>query len=84
MAKKNESSESCCSCKFWNAPEDETATVGQCRAHPPTVVVRAAAESSFPLTQDSDWCGEFVGGAKAHEKTHEKAHESHAHAKSAH
>ena len=72
---KSEASDCCCSCKFWNAPE--TGTTGQCRAHPPTVVVRAAAESAFPLTEEADWCGEFVAGGT-------KAHEAHGHAKSAH
>ncbi len=62
----NEKKESCGTCKMWqhaDCASDALPDSGQCRAHPPSVVVRATAESAFPVTQCGDWCGEYVAGA---------------------
>ncbi len=80
----SEKKESCGSCKNWqhqDAASDALPDSGQCRAHPPTVVVRASAESAFPVTQCTDWCGEYAAGAAKKTKAeHEAAATKESHA----
>jgi hypothetical protein len=54
--------DTCCQkCRFWNAKHDFGS--GECRRHAPVVFKEAdpAYERNFvfPLTNYSDWCGDF-------------------------
>lgn len=51
----------CASCAFWKATDEEQ---GECRVRPPQAVVfrvddETMVETCFPVTEASDWCGEF-------------------------
>ena len=51
----------CSSCKYWN---ETKSSKGECRRHAPQTVVfkvdeNIQFESSFPVTQSEDWCGDF-------------------------
>lgn len=47
----------CLTCRWWFDLDGEQ---GECRRHPPTVVpIFAEAMSSWPITHDDEWCGEW-------------------------
>ncbi|WOO41390.1 hypothetical protein [Rubellicoccus peritrichatus] len=51
----------CQQCAYWKASNE---TQGECRRNAPQSVVFAVDESTrfethFPVTEASDWCGEF-------------------------
>jgi hypothetical protein len=53
--------EVCSACKHWNS---KASNEGECRRHSPQALVfvvdaETKFESRFPVTQASDWCGEF-------------------------
>ena len=53
----------CAQCEHF---EPVTETEGDCRAQPPTLVVRRAqdrdiVETRWPSTLPSDWCGNYTG-----------------------
>lgn len=49
----------CNSCAFFDIePKDE---LGVCRRYPPTLFqIEDEYDSCYPVTERSDWCGEFV------------------------
>jgi hypothetical protein len=52
----------CSACKHWS--NESSASQGECRRHAPqtlvfTIDAETKFESRFPITQASDWCGEF-------------------------
>jgi hypothetical protein len=52
---------SCASCQYWNV---QTSTEGECRRRAPQTIAfkideNVKFESRFPVTEGSDWCGEF-------------------------
>lgn len=52
----------CSACKHWS--HEARATQGECRRHAPQTLVftiddKTKFESRFPVTQATDWCGEF-------------------------
>jgi hypothetical protein len=53
---------SCAQCQHWNP---EAGGKGECRAHAPQTIVfkiddKTQFETVFPVTSESDWCGEFA------------------------
>lgn len=52
----------CAACKHWS--HEANAEQGECRRHAPqtlvfTIDAETKFESRFPVTNASDWCGEF-------------------------
>ena len=49
----------CISCAFYSCePKDD---LGYCYRYPPTLVeIEGNYESCYPVTERTDWCGEFV------------------------
>lgn len=45
--------QSCSNCRYWNKGEDP----GHCQRHPP-VPIKDQRLGQWPLTKQSDWCGE--------------------------
>ncbi len=50
----------CEACAFWNKTGDN----GECRRHAPQMIAfevddEVKFESKFPVTEASDWCGDF-------------------------
>lgn len=53
---------SCAACAHWNRVEGSE---GECRVRAPQTIVfkvdeETQFETIFPVTSESDWCGEFV------------------------
>jgi len=51
----------CAACTFWKGLDNHK---GECRVRPPQTIAfkvdeETKIETCFPVTQDSDWCGEF-------------------------
>jgi hypothetical protein len=49
----------CISCAFYSCePKDD---LGYCNRYPPTLMeIEGNFESCFPVTERTDWCGEFT------------------------
>jgi hypothetical protein len=49
----------CVSCAFFDiSPKDD---LGICRRYPPTLFqIEDEYDSCYPVTERSDWCGEFI------------------------
>ncbi len=51
--------ETCYSCRYWEGQGvRQRGPKGVCRRYPPMVTPRDP-EGRFPITQSSDWCGEW-------------------------
>jgi len=51
--------ETCYHCRYWlGFGPRERGPKGQCRRFPPVVTSRAP-DGDFPITQTTDWCGEW-------------------------
>lgn len=54
----------CSTCRFWK-PSDYTRGEGDCRAHPPSVIVNNEHVGQlWPTTKTDDWCGEWEDKSK--------------------
>lgn len=51
--------DSCYTCRFWHGfGVRERGPKGRCHRFPPTVTSRTP-DGSFPISQSTDWCGEW-------------------------
>ncbi|MEX1049695.1 MAG: hypothetical protein WED15_09210 [Akkermansiaceae bacterium] len=54
----------CGNCAYWNQTDEEGDPLGECRRHAPQTIAfeideEVKFESMFPVTADTDWCGDF-------------------------
>ena len=59
---ENQASPACERCIYWEAFVEGLVDYGFCRRHaPPAVTIAKAAqyEARWPLTEESEWCGEY-------------------------
>ena len=70
MTRQPDSAERCQTCRFWERSTFQTgvATIGTCRRYAPRGPLALpygpagdlAEVQTFPVTNDDDWCGEYV------------------------
>ncbi|MFP4351906.1 MAG: hypothetical protein ACLFRP_00360 [Puniceicoccaceae bacterium] len=53
--------QTCAACKYW---QEKTGSEGECRVRAPQTISfrvddEVRFETKFPVTQSTDWCGEF-------------------------
>jgi hypothetical protein len=60
----------CETCRFWDRRDESRA--GHCRVESPTLLPNSSAMGHWPVTNESDWCGEAEPEVEAKQEKNPK------------